>query len=200
MNNKDVIFLLNEKEEIVLELSNLPSNDIPCCYEAPILLLQDGKKVVLSTDDVLGNMLALRHLLTKTLSNELQLDQSIVFDIGYVYNEYCNVLYKRNASTNCKFVYKISGNSRLWIGSQYSLWAHDYMSWIYNSADGSIVLELTPLYANGFPYKGKEATYKKWLQAYKPYLIRIIPHKIAERWLVQANDVIKRTPYESNIK
>jgi hypothetical protein len=200
MNNKDVIFLLNEKEEIVLELSDLPSNDIPCCYEAPILLLQDGKKVILSTDDVLGNMLALRHLLTKALSNELQLHDSIIDDIGYMYNEYSNFVCRENATTIYTFAYIQSGNTEFWVGSQYSLWTHDYASWIYNGSDASIILEISPSYPGSFLNEQEEVTYKKWLQAYKPYLIRIIPHKIAERWLAQANDVIKRTPYESNIK
>ena len=67
-------------------------------------------------------------------------------------------------------------------------------SWLYNDADGSIVLEITPSYPWHFKTpnrKEKFITYEQWLQQYKPLAKFIIPNNVASAWKDQIASVLE---------
>jgi len=200
MSNHNVTFTLHDAQKIIIELAN-PVQKLDCCTEAPIVFLQDSKKVILSTDSVQNNMTILKNILEKALSNKLQLHTSIKEDIGYLYNQYSDFLCNKKSKVQDNFGYTKLEGTDIWAGNKYNLWNSDVISWIYNDADGSIIFELTPAYPENFYYtklKPQTIPYQEWIKGYKPYLIEKIPHNIAQQWLDQANAILKQI--DKNIK
>ena len=194
MNKHNIIFKLNNEENIVIELEN-PIEELDCCSEAPIIFFHGSKKVILSTDSVRNNMIILSNLLTKALSNKLQLHESIIEDIGYLYNQYSDYLWNKKSKVQDNFGYSKLDGRDTWVGNNYSLWDSDLASWIYNDTDASIVFEVTPVYPEDFfctKRKPQKVSYQEWIKGYAPYLIKKIPHNVAQQWLAQANDILKQ--------
>lgn len=200
MSKYNIIFKLNDIEKIIIEPEN-PIEELDCCYEAQIIFLQDSKKNILSKDAVHNNMIILSNLLTKALSNKLQLHKSITEDIGYIYNQYSDYLCNDKSKVQNNFGYtKLEGRD-IWAGNKYNLWNSALTSWIYNDADGSIIFELTPMYPENFFYtkkKPQKIPYQEWIKDYRPYLITKIPHNIAQQWLAQANAILNQI--DENVK
>lgn len=194
MNKNDIVFKLSDTEKIVIELEEEIQN-IDCCSQAPIVFLQDSKRIILSKDSVRENMTILSGLLTDALYNKLQLHESITEDIGYVYNQYSDFLWNKKSKASNNFGYtKLEGRDT-WAGNNYHLWSSSLTSWIYNDIDGSIIFELTPMYPEDFYYtkkKPQKIPYHEWIKGYAPYLIEKIPQSVAQRWLAQANDILEQ--------
>lgn len=200
MNKNEIIFKLNDTEKIVVELEEELRN-IDCCSEAPIVFLQDSKKVTLSKDSVRENMTILSNLLREALSNELQLHKSITEDIGYVYNQYSDFLWNKKSKAPNSFGYTQLEGRDIWAGNKYNVWNSALTSWIYNDIDGSIIFELTPMYPEDFFYtkkKPQKISYQEWIKGYAPYLIEKIPYNVAQKWLTQANAILEQI--DENIK
>lgn len=193
-------FELDKKEKIIVQLTS-PLHDIYCCDRASIVWTNDYTSYVLLDDSVfpIYNMVQVFIiLLNKSLSNKLQLHQSLTtMDIGYLYNE--------DLQNKPGLAYEQWEGEEypLWVGYKYFLWAgNDVQSWIYNNNAGDIVFEITP----NFPEKlstnfsnnrlsiekqKNHESYKKWIQEYRPLLIRTIPREVAEQWLDKANQTLK---------
>jgi hypothetical protein len=194
MDTKEVIFLINEEEKIVLN-SQDPLDEITCCYDGLISLIQGERKILLSDDDILENMRVLAILLQEALNNSLLLDLSLS-DIGFVYNQYCDFLWSEEFLLSVdNFSYEGDKNKD-WIGMRYHLWAGgNNVTWLYNDKSGAIILEVTPLY----PYlhtdpqeEPKYIFYEKWIKDYRPHFVRTIPRERAQEWLIQAHKIIEQ--------
>ena len=139
------------------------------------------KKYILYTNDWVVEALGmLKALLTKAIDNRLILHDSIVNDIGYLWNEYLQDKKEHN------FVEKPLENSTYWVGQTHHLCeSKKWDTWLYNKND-AIYFEITPSYHWHFckPQKNEKfVSYKKFVKKYKPLAIIKIDKKVAQRWL-----------------
>lgn len=129
--------------------------------------------------------------LLKCIQGNLILHESIIKNIGFYENQYRKKRYRKN------LIYKTGEDGdKYWIGSRYSLFSAYGMvnqeSWLYNDQDGNIVFEFTPVYPWFYsdPEPGETfIKYSEWMKNYKPYLKRVIPKEIAQRWLKQLEEL-----------
>src|SRR5919106_157054 len=105
MHHSEIVFNINTKEKIIIQL-NEPLAVVHCCYQASIILLHNKKKTILSNVDIQDNMVAFSALLTKALNSALILHDSITKDIGYLYNDYCDLLWHEDSCVKSNFVYR----------------------------------------------------------------------------------------------
>ena len=191
MKKHEIIFTLSDTEQIIIKLEkNL--EDINCCDESSIQLIMDKHTYLLSHDSISEQMYSLSHLLTEALANRLQLHESITKDIGYLYNEDLHWTFNEELSKRPPHLVHVQENN-WWVGDKHNLWCHEYQSWIYNDAQNNIIFELTPLYPGLFDTEEKKypVPFKEWMQNYKPFLMRTIPREVAQKWLEQANSILK---------
>jgi hypothetical protein len=192
----EVIFIINEKEKIVLKLQN-SLDKVDCCSDGLVALVQQQQMSLLSNDVVLENIRTFAFLLQKALDNSLSLDLSIANDIGFIYNEYCNFLWSKDRLlSDNQFVYKNFDKNKNWIGMRHHLWAgEDNVTWLYSDKNGSIILEVTPLYPYLHANPNEESHYvfyEEWIRNYKPYCMIIISRENALEWLLQATKIIEQ--------
>lgn len=192
MNKYDLSFILNSTDKIVIKLEE-PLTQVHCCYMTDTILLHVQQKILLSSEPLFFNMKDLSSILQKALRNELQLHESINQDIGYLLNEYYQ----------CKegfVMHNFSEESSSWVGYLYHLWEGSkknirYVTWIYNNRAGEIVLEVTPSYPYFFCDPEDEPnyiSYQEWIKNYRPYLITTISNETAQKWLLQAHEIINQ--------
>lgn len=195
MNVKEVVFLINEQEKIILKSPD-PLNEISCCYDGLISLICPEQTIILSNDDILESMRIFALLLQKAIDNYLLLDSSLE-DIGFVYNQYSYFFWSEDLSIADTFFYEDDGNNgKDWIGMRYHVWmAENNVTWLYNDKNGAIVLKITPFYPYLHTDPNQEAKYifyEEWVKNYKPFFIRVIPKETALKWLKQANEIIEQ--------
>lgn len=129
----------------------------------------------------------LQKLIKRSLSNNLKLDASITHDIGYLWNEWLN-------NDHAPLLYITDkNNDTSWIGQQYELASHEYVSWIYNDENQNIIFEITPAYPFGCIDQQNEEelkNYTNWMQSYKPIFKTIISKETALKWIEQATQIL----------
>lgn len=136
----------------------------------------------------------------KTINNKLKLHESIIQNLGFMENEYCHDL----PHEKIKFfmVPMITGQGTYWIGSNYGVWnfsdknVNPYINtWLYNDSEGNIIFEVTPLYKWSFLPDDLQdpnfVTYEEFMKDYKPLIHRVIPKKVAIKWLKQTMKVYR---------
>jgi len=190
MNKHELIFKLNDSEKIIIQATD-PVDDLHCCYRAPIVFFENTTEYTILDDTISLAMRDFSRLLQKALHNKLKLHQSITKDLGYLSNE----------DTQEKpglFYKKVEGYDR-WIGMDYFLWGlggdNALSAWLYNDEKGSIIFEITPDYPWMFDDSKKNPgymSYKKWIKTYKPCVVRKISQDVAEKWLEQAEYILKK--------
>jgi hypothetical protein len=82
------------------------------------------------------------------------------------------------------------------IFSQYWLFSSikNIQTWIYN-INGKICLEIGESYPDAFDIddeKLNKKAYKKFMQGYKPMVIKIIPAEVAKKWLIQCKELLTK--------
>lgn len=206
MKKYSIEFALNDHMKFTIELND-PISLIHCCYWVKIFLICGEEKRLIGDDVLTYYLEILKRQLEKALHNELQLHQSIHADIGILYNTY--------KMGKAKVIYeKSKEGSEIWVGDRYELWGHGlFTSWIYNTVNGSIIIECSDIYRGVFiesvadEQRKHLEPFKKWVQNYKPYLIQEISHDVAQQWLSQAKTLLAiieknnerdRLMYESN--
>src|SRR5947209_11203597 len=97
MKKKEIIFLLNDVEQIIFSLED-DLDDIDCCYEAPIFFKTESELIVLADIPVYYAMQQLVELFTQALSKKLIISQNINNDIGYAYNQYSFYIAQKSLS------------------------------------------------------------------------------------------------------
>jgi len=173
-----------------------PYEDLCTYCGVKIKFYKKNKKYILYKDFIGPALEIFEYQLEKALNNKLFLHQSIINDIGFLWNEYLQNKKEYN------FVEVPLENPEYWIGSYYELWStRGRYAWIYNDDEG-IFLEITPCYRWHYiePEKNeKYIPYKEFIKKYKPIAIIKIDKDIAMRWLrqvkklrniIQKNDII----------
>ena len=200
INTHQTIFKINNQKQIIIQFPYSLDNLNPCS-ELSILFLHKDKKICLTKDFLYHNISKLSNLLKKALNTELLLHSSITQDIGYLFNQYSAYVCGENIEQSISLAYDEKNHTSYWPGNNYHLWSQDFISWIYNAPDKSIILEITPFYPYMYCEPEEEPDYipyHEWIKTYKPYLVQTIPREIAQQWLTQAEHIINTI--EDNVK
>lgn len=189
MTKYEIVFAIDNTIKIVIPLKDPVERLGPLYQEKILFFFNKTKKILLSKTTIYHDLLYLADLLKKGLNNELYLHSSITKDIGYFYNEH------HYHGANFPVTPLPNGNID-WIGYLYHLWQSNAHidSWIYNKPDGSIILEVTPLYPYMFCEPEEEPDYipyEEWIKTYEPYFITTLSRETAQQWLDQAERIIK---------
>jgi hypothetical protein len=197
MHEHEITFKLTDTQKIVITTEET-LNEIHCCSNALIMFHKDNDTLKLENDSLSYNLHTFISLLTDALNNKLPLHESIQGKAGYLAAHYSFYLLDKDKLTQLGLVLDKDDN---WVGENYQLWGWDFAGWIYNDEKGNIIFELTPRYKGGWydPDNTKNVKeYKEFLVNYKSYFITTIPHKVAQRWIAQANDILKQI--DENVK
>ena len=159
------------------------------------LHLDTDKKYVLSYDCLQYSISTFRGMLQQALESSLGLHDSILLDVGLLWNE------KANDDTVFSFEYEIIENTEHWVGLKNLLWSTpgnikpDLSTWLYNDKNGNIIFEVTPTYhwhySDPEPDDKDYITYEEFMKNYKPLIIKQIPKDVANEWLSQVNELLK---------
>jgi hypothetical protein len=191
MKNHEIVFTLNKKEKIIVELME-PLVLIGCGQGVPIFFMQGSGKVKIDSDDMRWDMNSLSSLLTAALRNRLTLHESIKENIGYLYAQLVFYGFDRHMAKKQGLIFDEEDE---WVGTKHLLFAYDIAIWIYNDQQGAIILEFTPWYkGNYFDFEGETdfTQYEQFLKDYKPLFTRTLPRDVAQQWLDQANSILKQ--------
>lgn len=189
----ETILTINDKTKIIMHHAIDP-REFNCDYEDFIIFKNDEFDTIIAKGFIYHNLRQLACLLQKTLANQLILHESITTDLGYLFNEYSAIICgeKKQESTILRFIQK--NNESYWAGIDYSLWAYEITTWIYNKPDGSIVFEITPFYPYMYCEPEEEPDYipyEEWIKTYKPYFITTLSRETGLQLLEQAERIIK---------
>lgn len=181
-------FKLNAVDNISLDI-DVELEKLLCCDMGLFFFESDSYKLLISRDSIRMVMATLKGLLNLTIKHELKLDHSINKNIGYLWNE---ELSEDNSAL-------VHDEEECWIGEDY-LWvsarSNDNLktaTWLYNSDEGEIILEITPVYKWHFddPETGEAyITYEEFMLNYKPILFRTISKAVAQEWVDQAQNLL----------
>jgi len=186
----DIIdFNLNDST-IIRIASNIKIELLNCCEDITMYLLKNDKTYLLTISPLQEDIFILKSALKKALQNQFSLHPSINQDIGILWNQ----------CLQCKpgLTYKKLEKRNSWVGLSYLLWGYgELATWIYNDADGNIVLHITPVYRNKWEdneedddEEANDLAYKEWMATeYKPLLTTILSPDIAQAWLNQAEHI-----------
>lgn len=181
------------RSQLVLRLNKLTSIKIYSfdalerlypCNEVIVRLSHESNTHILAKDCVREVLDALYGLLTSALKNDAQLHESIKQDIGYLWNE---ELQRKPGLTYAT----LDSGTTYWVGLDNLLWETPgnaklvLSTWLYNTLDTAIMLEITPDYPWHFRQSKRNkhfVTYEEWLQRYKSLAKFIIPSNIALAW------------------
>lgn len=180
-------FQLNMNEKIIIEFEK-PLYDLSCYCEIPIIFQEKNKAYTLAVDDLHMNMLQFKKCLKRVLNLNLYLDQSLMPDPGYVYNEYLKYSLEEDevvTSPNLKFTQE--DGFEIWVGFEALIWSYgSYATWLYNQ-DRSIIFRITPFYSR----QNKNAlSYGEWLKDYEPIITVTMSKKVIEDWLKKVDEIL----------
>lgn len=192
-NTQETSFIINNKTKIIV-FHQTEDRELDCNFEDSIIFINDDVEITLAYGFVYHHLRELQFLLTQAIHNQLILHKTIFKDLGFLFNEYSAVICgeKQKESTDLMYIQK--DDNSYWPGNDYSLWAYDMTSWIYNEPDGSIVFEVTPFYPYMYCEPEEEPDYipyEEWIKTYKPYFITTISKETALQWLEQAERIIE---------
>lgn len=176
----ETILALNDDEKIIIQHQK-SLHKIDCHYEDSIVLRYNNSEIILTHDFLYHNLQELAVLLKKALNNELVLHNSITQDIGFLFNQYSAHICGEKLQEPTHLVYVQENGKKYWPGNDYSLWAKNFVSWIYNKPDGSITFEVTPFYPYMYCEPEEEPNYipyEKWIKTYKPYFKTTLSKKL----------------------
>ncbi len=208
MNN--TIFRLSEYESIkVTTEDNVNFDQVDyCCTELEAYLFnKQEQQFCIGQATAADFFLGLIPALSKSLTNNLQLHESIKQNLGFMENKYCHEI--PNYSSDFIMIPSRDNSTTYWVGSNYQIWSTYNTAkpmldvWLYNNHAGEIIFEITPTYKWSFfpddPSDPDFITYDEFMKNYQPILQRIIPHEVATQWLDQAMKTY-RTFFETEEK
>lgn len=193
MSKHHISFLINDSNRLIIELEESLDN-VHCCYEAPIILLHNNKKIDLSSHSIRDFVSDINYFAKQLTDNKLQLHESIIQDIGFLLNE--DLQYKPGLFT----IQKKGHDS--WVGYAYLLvMGYKETVWFYNSPDSAIICEVTPKFPFSYKNYKKDLNYipyKNWIKNYKPYFITHASSSFIQEWITQSENILKMI--EENIR
>ena len=188
-----IILILGDNELIIIDYQK-PLNEITCHDESSIIFKKNNAEIILTHDFLYHNLCELAFLLEKALRNQLTMHKSITQDLGFLFNQYSAYICGEKLKEPTHLILISENNNKYWPGNDYNLWAKNFVSWIYNKPDGSIVFEITPFYPFMYCEPKEEPhyiPYKEWIKTYKPYFITTLSKEKASMLLKQTKDIIK---------
>lgn len=191
IDNKLLTFTLND-EKIVIKLPE-PNFFLTNYDRLSICFYHNNQEILLSSLTALDFIDTLCFLLSKALKNELQLDESLNQDLGFMLNRWFK-------EKKFKFISVTKNGDTYWVGNNYQLASGKFASWIYNNIDGDIIFEITPVYSGIFIHENKPPyrEYMKWRETYKPYFAGVISKKIARQWIDQSQNILNEIEKNMN--
>ncbi|MFA6066403.1 MAG: hypothetical protein WC707_04465 [Candidatus Babeliaceae bacterium] len=198
INKKNNIFFeLNNNEKLVIELQDPLDMVFPC---DDIWIKYLGKNsLTLSYDCLFYSLNQFTGMLLSATNNSLPLHPSINKDIGYLWNQ--------ELHGEPELLQEEHQGQLFWVGERYNLWSTPgdirpkVTTWLYNDKNGDIIFEITPNYFWHFDEPTPDEdyiTYEEFMKNYEPYVIRTIPHEVAQTWLEQASKLLEQV--ENNSK
>lgn len=191
---KGEVIDFNLDSAIIKMISEVKIELLHCCQDVDIYLLKNNKKYLLGVDTLRENIFVLKNALKKTLHNQLQLHPSITQDIGILWNE--------ELQDKPGLTYEKLEKRDYWVGLNYLLWnANHLATWLYNDANGNIILHITPTYENHWTGEDDEEetndrACQEWMATkYAPLWTTKLSPETAKVWLAQAEDVFNRLKY-----
>lgn len=179
MNNYNAIFKIDDSTSLEM---NFPceKNAIQCCMNFQIYLKNETDNFLLYDYETSSGVDSFAALLKECI-NSHELNKSIKKDIGYLWNEY---LHKKKDDT---LEYITIDNINRWVGEHYLLWesSSKLAAWLYYR-DGSIHLEITPVYKWHFTEPENEdnyISYDEFIKNYRPILTIKVDKDCAEQIL-----------------
>lgn len=195
MKSTNIELKFNKNEKIIIK-SEVPLENINYYSDASFFLISNAEKTIFFKDSLKYGIEILHIMLNKALNNDLQLHNSIKQDIGYLYNE--EIQNKEGL-----FYEQLEGR-KFWVGRNYHLWGYNHLTtWLYNSSNADIILEVTPIYPGSFSDQKKAAqkiSYNDWLINYKPYLLKILSKNTAQQWLEQTQNILNQIKYNTALE
>lgn len=193
-----ISFKLDLEEKISIHIDEEAFNSIGCCSISKVFFHQKNIKYKLFHDLTLFTLEKFSFFLEQALTSKLLLHESITQDIGYLWNQ--------ELQDKPGLTYQYKEGIKKWVGIDNHLWSTrskdtlKLASWLYNDNNKNIIFEITPTYPwylceenyarNKFQ---SYIPYEEWIKNYKPLLIRIIPREIAQQWLNQAQEILKKS-------
>lgn len=194
MHLYDIVFKLNNKEELVIDLE-MPIEALPCFCQTKISFRNGFREYVLNlNEDLETSMKRFQSILSKCLNGQMHLHKSLMDDLGYLHNECLKYALNEDEETWQIHPGLAYDQDKIWIGYDYQLWAsNEFAAWMYNDENGAIIFEVTPRYP-GFFIKEEELivmpSYQEWMQSYKFTIFKIIPREVAEQWLEKTDKIV----------
>jgi hypothetical protein len=192
MDQNEVVFVINQKEKIVLRTAvNL--EDVCSFTDTIVTYVNDnGLEYILFEHDVLRQAVEeLFYHIQDLFGGKMAIHASIYdHNIGYLWNE--NLYYRDHEGLE----YLISDEGRkYWVGQKFLLWeSRNFASWFYQK-DSKAFLEITPEYRWHFDYpKLKEifqyTTYRTFKKNYKSILLIELDEQVLREWREQLRQLI----------
>jgi hypothetical protein len=192
MSNFQINFILNNEEKLICD-TYAQLNSLHCCSLGSIFFKGKDTSYLVADANIEDMLEHFVKMFKNALSNKLGLHESIKLDIGYLWNE--------ARQDKPGLFYPEEG---LWVGWLVNhLWFSgkpDFLdSWLYSDHEGNIIFEITPSYpwfyydADEHPEKQPNyVPYEEWIKNYKPLVIKKIPRDVAEKWIEQADYIVKK--------
>ncbi|MBP6869623.1 hypothetical protein KBC04_01970 [Candidatus Babeliales bacterium] len=169
------------------------------CSKVTVYFVSHNNEFIIGQESAVEIFQSFIGNLKKTINNNLQLDKSIIKNLGLMENQYWNE--SQFQKKEFIMVNSSDGSSKYWIGSRYEIWnfngkgSQSINVWLYNDDNGNIIFEVTPLYQWSFlpdePENPDFQTYEEFMKDYKPLITRVIPRQVAIEWLGQAMKVYR---------
>jgi len=188
----ELIFKLSEIEAFKIATDNIDFKEVDYCYdEIQAFFVSKNEKQLCIGEQTTGLFFeSLIRVLKKAVDGKLQLHESLMQNLGVLWNEYCQ------DKPELFMIESSDGSSTYWVGIDYKIWSTyvntnpSISTWLYIDNDDNIIFELTKDYKwSFFPDDLQDPefiTYNEFMKDYKPLIHRIIPRDVAVQWLEQA--------------
>jgi len=192
MNTSEVVFVINEKERIVLKTAVILQDVFSFTDSAVTYVNDDGLKHTLIESNVLCEFVEeLFYHIQDFFGGKMALPASIDdHNIGYLWNE--NLHYRDHHDLE----YLLSEEGRqYWVGQKFLLSSFGGFSvWFYQK-NGKAFLEVTPTYRWHFDYPElreifQYTTYRTFKKNYKSILLIELDEQVLRRWREQLRQLI----------
>lgn len=191
IKNDQLILTLELKNNEKIEIYADDHFDLITHYSYTTVIFYQGNKLYILENDLFiplhHFLIRLQKLLCESLSHNLKLDDSITYDIGYLWNIWIhgNDISLARVIKNNKYPF--------WVGEKYELSSGQYVSWIYNDEQNNIIFQMTPTYpVVCFDQENQREVkkYQAWMKKYRSRFKTIIPIDIAILWIEETQQIL----------
>ena len=187
--NQQYIFDIDSKNKVIIEIDS-ESIELCCLCNVVVTLCVNNRELYCNPVDPYLSMELFKENIMGVLMNNFYLHHSLNKNIGFLFNQYMYQRYQhRILSAESNIVYSADN---VWIGKKYQLWGgNNITTWLYIASDGSIVLEVTPIYPDSFLVENfNHKDFFKWMNNYSPIFTLTLSRLHAQKWLQEVNQIL----------